>query len=348
MGSDMVETAFEHPELNAHEQVVFCRHPQSGLSAIIAIHNTNLGPALGGCRIWPYADSYEALTDVLRLSKGMTYKNALAGLDFGGGKAVIMTGPRDQKTPDMIRAFGDHVGYLGGGYLTAKDVGITSADLETIRTRTPHVTGVGPHGAGDPSPYTAVGIFAGLKAALAHRFGSPDPAGRRVAIQGVGAVGFGLGKLLHEAGARLIVADLHAGHVDRAVTAFGAERIGTEEAHRADADVFAPCALGAVLNEGTIPEIGAPIVAGGANNQLATPEDARRLADRGILYAPDYVINAGGVISLAFPAGSDEARITSKLEAIGETLTAIFRRADAEGKTTAEVADRMAEERFRR
>ena len=348
MGNDMVETTFEHPEFDEHEQVVFCRHPKSGLWAIIAIHDTNLGPALGGCRIWRYADSGAALTDVLRLSKGMTYKNALAGLDFGGGKAVIIADPRTERTPDLIAAFGDQVGYLGGRYLTAKDVGITNADLEIIRTRTPYVTGVGAHGAGDPSPYTAVGIFAGLKAALAYKFGTPDPAGRRVVIQGVGAVGFGLGELLHGAGARLAVADIHADRAERAVAAFGAERMGVDEAHRADADVFAPCALGAVLNERSIPELGAPIVAGAANNQMATPEDGQRLTDRGILYAPDYVINAGGVISLAFPAGSDEAAILAKVEAIGATLTAIFRRADAEGRSTAEVADRMAEERFRR
>ena len=343
----MIETIFEHPEFDRHEQVVFCHDAASGLHAIIALHDTYLGPALGGTRVWTYASPAEAVTDVLRLSRGMTYKNALAGLDSGGGKAVILLPSRDAKTAAMIEAFGRYVGTLGGRYVTAKDVGITSADLELILAQTPHVAGVGPNGAGDPSPHTAVGIVAGIRAALAHVFGSPDPTGRHVAIQGVGAVGLGVATLLKQAGARLTISDIHDHHVVRAVEAVGADVVGSDAVHRVEADVFSPCALGAVLNEASIPELGAPIVAGGANNQLATPEDGRRLAERGILYAPDYAINAGGVISLSFPAGAEPAAINARLKGIGDTLSEIFRRAEADGATTADVADRMAEERFR-
>ncbi|WP_367198263.1 Glu/Leu/Phe/Val dehydrogenase [Amorphus sp. 3PC139-8] len=340
---------FDHPAFDDHEQVVFCSDAENGLTAIIAIHDTSLGPALGGCRMWSYPSSSDAVTDALRLSRGMTYKNALAGLDLGGGKAVILGDPRRDKTPALMTAFGRKVAALGGRYITAEDVGISTDDIEIVAGETEHARGTLATGLGDPSPYTSLGVFYGIKAALAHRTGSDRLHGRRIVIQGLGHVGFGLAELLADHGAELVVADIDAERVDAAVARFGAETVAPNRAHTIEADVFAPCALGAGLNETTIPELAAPIVAGAANNQLATEEDGERLLDRGILYAPDYAINAGGVISIALakPGEGDEA-VRRKVIAIGETLGQIFARADSERRPTGAVADAIARERLTR
>jgi leucine dehydrogenase len=338
---------FDHPEFDGHEQIVHGFDAASGLRTIIAVHSTRLGPALGGCRMWTYASDADALTDALRLSRGMTYKNALAGLDLGGGKAVILADPRKDKTPALFAAFGNAVDRLGGHYVTAEDVGITAADMEQVATRTAHVRGTRATGLGDPSPYTALGVFVGIRAAFGHRFGTQDLKGRTVCVQGLGHVGMDVARRLHEAGARLVVADIHAPAVERAVAEFGATACATDEAHAVAADVFAPCALGAGLNDRTIAELGAPVIAGAANNQLAEPRHDAALRARGVLYAPDYAINAGGVISIALASpGGDDRLVRDKVVAIGATLAHIFERADATDTPTQAVADSIAEERL--
>ncbi|GGB32022.1 leucine dehydrogenase [Roseibium aquae] len=338
---------FDHPEFHDHENVVFARDAETGLSAIIAVHDTALGPALGGCRMWTYAHPGEALTDALRLSRGMTYKNAVAGLPLGGGKAVILADPKTAKTPALMEAFGRHVARLSGTYITAEDVGVSPADMEAVARQTEHVRGTHATGLGDPSPYTALGVFAGIKAAARHVFGSDDLRGRSVSLQGLGNVGRALARHLHEAGARLIVSDIHAPAVERAVAAYGATAVSPGEAHAVTADIFAPCALGAGLNSKTIPELKARIVAGAANNQLHSPQDGAELAARQILYAPDYVINAGGVISIALAKpGMDDGLVREKTLAIGDTLTEIFSRSGTEGRRPEQIADEMAQERL--
>jgi leucine dehydrogenase len=340
---------FDHPEFRGHEQILFGHDAASGLSTIIALHDTRLGPAAGGCRMWPYASSYEALTDALRLSRGMTYKNALAGLDLGGGKSVIIADPNKDKTPALLRAFGHQVESLHGRYITAEDVGITSDDMEIVSQVSRHALGTKATGLGDPSPYTAIGVFVGLKAAVGYRRGDDDLNGLVVSVQGLGNVGYGVAKLLHHAGAKLIVSDINKAVVDHAVAEFGATAVDARIAHKVAADVFCPCALGAGLNAATIPQIRAGIVAGAANNQLATEADGMALREADILYAPDYAINAGGVISIALgKPGEGDDKVRQQVVAIGDTLTAIFRRADAEGRSTQSVADAMAEERLSR
>lgn len=338
---------FDHPEMDDHENVVFVRDRDTGLSAIIAVHDTTLGPALGGCRVWPYGNPFDALTDALRLSRGMTYKNALAGLDLGGGKAVIIADPRKDKTAGMMEAFGRHVDRLSGTYITAEDVGVSPQDMEAVARQTNHVRGTSATGLGDPSPYTALGVFEGIRASVCHVFGTDSLEGRTVSVQGLGHVGFDVARRLHEAGAGLIVSDIHAPAVLRAVEAFGAATADPAQAHMAEADIFVPCALGAGLNATTVPQIQARIVAGAANNQLQTPGDGVALKKRGILYAPDYAINAGGVISIALATpGGDDALVREKTIAIGDTLAAIFERASAEETTPEAIADAMAEERL--
>lgn len=346
-GALPVVTPFDHSEFAGHENVVFASDEKSGLSAIIAVHNTKLGPGLGGCRVWPYKTAGDALTDALRLSKGMTYKNALAGLDLGGGKAVIIADAKTDKTPAMMEAFGAHVDRLNGTYITAEDVGVAPEDMDSVARRTAHVRGTTATGLGDPSPYTALGVFAGICAAAHHVFGSRDLKGKTVSLQGLGHVGFGLAELLHQAGAKLIVSDINQEAVSRAIGAFDAVAIGPEDAHKVSADIYAPCALGAAINHRTVPEIKAPIVAGAANNQLATAGDGLALRARGILYAPDYAINAGGVISIAVARpGEGDTKVREKVLAIEETLTRIFQRAEAEDRTPEQVADLIAEERL--
>jgi leucine dehydrogenase len=340
-------TVFSNPGFDNHERVLFCRDEPTGLCAIIAIHSTALGPAAGGTRLWTYASDDDALYDVLRLSQGMSYKNAMAGLKFGGGKAVIMKMPGFDGSDALFERFGEFVDTLGGDYITAEDVGMSEEIMATIARKTRHVSGLplqsGKAG-GDPSPKTAYGLCCGIRSAVKIGLGREGLDGVRVAVQGVGNVGYHLCKLLHAAGATLLVSDLDETRVDRVCGEFGAERVSSAEILHADADVLAPCALGAVLHEESIPRIRARIIAGGANNQLRSPEDGQRLADAGILYAPDYVINAGGIINVAceYFGGVDDAGVTDLVAQIGPRLTAIFEEAARTGEPTNVIADRQA------
>ncbi|MBZ8132680.1 Glu/Leu/Phe/Val dehydrogenase [Afifella sp. IM 167] len=337
----------KHPAYDRHEEVLRVEDPQVGLSAFIALHDTTLGPALGGCRVWRYASEAEALTDALRLSRGMTYKNALAGLNLGGGKAVIALQPGTAPSPALFRSFGAAIEELSGRYVTAEDVGTSPRDMASVAQSTAHVRGTPGSGVEDPSPFTALGVFHGILAAVEHRFGARDLEGLTASVQGLGHVGWRLAEKLARSGARLIVSDLDEARVERARAEWDAMVEHPARAHAARAEIFVPCALGAGLNRTTIPQISADIVAGAANNQLETREDAIRLTEKSILYAPDYAINAGGVIALAL-AGTRRASTgaTEKVEAIGATLAAIFARASREGRTTAEIADQLAEERL--
>ncbi len=346
-------SVFSHPEFDSHEHVAFRLDRASGLKAIIAVHNIRLGHALGGCRMWPYASDAEALTDVLRLSRGMTYKAALAGVPQGGGKSVIIGDPRHEKTPALIRAMGRFVDSFGGTYVVAEDSGTSVADMRLMASETRHVGGfVDEQSAasgrtGDPSPATAMGVFIGIQAAVKAKLGRDDLKGVRVAIQGVGNVGGRLAKHLSDAGARLWVTDMHQPAVQRCAEEVGAQVVPHDSVHALEVDVFAPCALGAVLNDRTIAEIKATIVAGAANNQLAHPRHDYALLERGILYAPDYVINAGGIIEIYYEGPDyDEAKVAAHLQRIGTTLTAIFEHSRREHRPTGEIADRMAEAVF--
>jgi len=345
-------TVFKAPAFDDHEEVVFCSDPLSGLRAIIAIHSTVLGPAAGGCRMWDYASDAEALDDVLRLSRGMSYKNALADLPLGGGKAVILGAPARLKTPDLMRSFGRFVERLGGRYVTAEDVGMSVADMEYVAETTSHVAGrsAGPGSGGDPAPFTALGVYLGLRAAVRYRLGRTDLKGLRVAVQGLGHVGLNLCQRLAADGALLTVADINPDRVRDAVANYGAHAVPSDAVVAAEADVFAPCALGGVLNSVTIPTLRASVIAGAANNQLATPRDGDRLAKRGVLHAPDYVINAGGIINVAAEISGryDKTQVLRRVEAIPETLLAIFDAARKEGVATQEIADKMARERIAR
>ncbi len=336
------------------EQVVFGHDSASGLRAIIAVHSTVLGPALGGTRFWPYESESEAVTDVCRLARGMTYKHAAAGLDQGGGKAVIWGDPRTDRSDDLIRAYARFVDQLGGRYLTAEDVGTTQADMDLIQQTTEHVTGVSPSlgGSGDPSPATAWGVLWAIRAAAEKRWGSADLSDRHVVVTGVGKVGSALVGHLVDDGATVTVADVREQAVAAVVDAHGADRVSAIDvasAHTVECDVFAPCALGAVLSEATVPELRCEIIVGSANNQLATDEDDNRIAERGILYIPDYVANAGGVINIAEePAGYDRDRAWKRIEGIGRTVAEILALADDSSITPAEAADRYAEARLAR
>ena len=339
---------FAHPEFDGHESVVFCHDAESGLKAIIAIHNTRRGPAVGGCRMWPYATEEEALTDALRLARGMTYKNALADLDFGGGKSVIIGDPRHDKSEALFRAMGRCVESLGGRYIIAEDVGTSVEDIEIMELETGFVAGTRAGGAGDPSPSTAYGVFMGIRAAVAHKLGRKSLDGVRVAVQGLGHVGYRLCRYLKGDGAELTVTDIHEDDVARVVKDFAAAAVAPDAIYGVDAQVFAPCALGAVINDETIPLLKAKIVAGSANNQLAEPRHGQELTERGVLYAPDYVINAGGVINISHEGRAyDKAEAVKHVARIHDALRAIFARADAENLSTSEAADRLAEERFK-
>lgn len=346
---------FEHREYDGHEQVSFGHDPATGLRAIIAVHNTRLGPGLGGLRMWPYETEVEAITDVLRLSRGMTYKNAMAGLTHGGGKAVIIGDPARDKTPAFMRAMGRFIDRQAGSYITAEDSGISVPDLRILAEETRYVTGVmtarGPDGealTGDPSPATALGVFTGIRAAVRHAMQRDDLRGLTVAIQGLGSVGYRLAAHLHDAGASLVVSDINPKVVERAREAFGARVADVGRIHSEAADIYAPCAMGAAINDQTLPGLRARIVAGAANNQLQRPEHGRELHRRGILYAPDYVINAGGVIDVGAQWGEyDAARVRERVLAIGETLNQVFREARDTGEPPEVIADRTAERRFR-
>ncbi|MEX6503106.1 Leu/Phe/Val dehydrogenase [Pseudomonas zhanjiangensis] len=348
-------SVFSHVDFDHHEHVVYGHDQASGLKAIIAIHDTSLGPALGGCRMWAYGNDDEALRDVLRLSRGMSYKSALANLPLGGGKAVIIGNPHTGKSEALFQAMGDFVDSLGGRYITAADSGTGVAEMQIMAERTRHVAGAGQREAfgggmrnGDPSPSTAYGVFIGLQAAVKHRLGRDDLKGLKVAIQGVGQVGFGLARQLKEAGAELWVTDIVEANVRRAVEQLGATAVGQNEIYGLDVDVFAPCAMGAIINPHTLEALRAPVIAGAANNQLADAELAEELRRRGCLYAPDYAINAGGIIDVCYErTGGSTAQLKAHIEGIGETLTQIFQRAEREGATTTAIADRLAEERLR-
>jgi leucine dehydrogenase len=347
-------SVFSHVDFDHHEHVVYGHDKASGLKAIIAIHNTRLGPALGGCRMWPYADDQEALRDVLRLSRGMSYKSALANLPLGGGKAVIIGNPHSGKSEALFQAMGDFVDSLGGRYITAADSGTGVAEMQIMAERTRHVAGAGQREAfdggtrnGDPSPSTAYGVFIGLKVAVKHRLGRGDLKGLKVAIQGVGQVGFGLARHLKEAGAELWVTDIQEANVRRAVEQLGAKAVSQHDIYGLDVDVFAPCAMGAIINPHTLEALRAPVIAGAANNQLADAQLAEELKRRGCLYAPDYAINAGGIIDVCYErTGGSAAQLKAHIEGIGATLLQIFERAAAQGQTTSAVADSLARERL--
>ncbi|MDG3441109.1 Glu/Leu/Phe/Val family dehydrogenase [Nitrospirillum amazonense] len=341
---------FDAPDFDNHELVLFGRDPESGLKAIIAVHDTTMGPACGGCRMWPYATEADAVKDVLRLSRGMSYKNVMAGLPLGGGKSVLIGDPKTAKSDALFRAFGRMVESLGGRYIAAEDVGITVADVQLMGRETKHVAGLN-HGAaasGDPSPFTAYGVYLGIKAAVKHRLGTDSLKGVRVAVQGLGNVGSHLCQRLADDGAVLVVSDIFADQVKRVVDRHGATAVDPSVIHAQDVDVFAPCALGGVLNEQSLPQLKAKVVAGGANNQLSVDAIGRQLRTLGVLYAPDYVINGGGIINVAGEVGGTYSKdaILAKVEAIHGTLADIFRRADADDRPTNEVADQMARERL--
>lgn len=331
------------------EQVAYGHDAETGLQTIVAIHSTVLGPALGGTRFWPYPDEGRALVDVCRLARGMTYKHAAAGLDQGGGKAVILGDPRTLRSDSLILAYGRFVEGLAGRYVTAEDVGTTQADMDLIRSVTRHVAGVSEalHGSGDPSPATALGVLWAMRAVATRLWGSPDLGGRHVCISGVGKVGSALADHLRAEGARLTVADVR-GEVASAVAArTGAEVVQPARSHAVPCDVFSPCALGAVLDATTIPELACRAVVGSANNQLATETDAQRIQAAGVLYAPDYVVNAGGVINIAEERhGYDRLRAEERIRGIHDTVLRVLDLADADGLTTADAADRLAEARI--
>lgn len=329
---------------DSHEAVLRVADEATGLLAFIAIHSTQLGPAAGGLRMKPYDSEEEALNDALRLSHGMTFKTAAAGLPLGGGKAVIVGDPAQDKTEALLMAFGRAVAALKGRYWTAEDMGMGPADMAVIARETEFVAGraEGPHASGDPSPVTARGIFNAIRCTARHRFGAADLAGRGVALQGLGHVGWQLAGLLHEAGARLTVADMAPARCEAAAGAYGAKVVLAEDILSTEADILAPCAIGGVLNGGTVPGLRVKAVAGGANNQLATPADGDALQARGILYAPDYVVNAGGIINVATEILriEDRARfVTEKLAEAEATLDAILARAAAQGLAPHRIPD---------
>ncbi|HEX3621417.1 MAG TPA: Glu/Leu/Phe/Val dehydrogenase dimerization domain-containing protein [Acidimicrobiales bacterium] len=343
---------FDRIKADDYEQVVFCHDRGSGLRAIVAVHSTRLGPALGGTRFYPYASEHDGLEDVLRLARGMTYKAAAAGLDLGGGKAVIFGNPTRDKTEALLRAYGRHVDALGGRYLTAEDVGTTQADMDLVRRETRFVTGVSRElgGSGDPSAATAYGLTWAMKAVAAKLWGDTSLTGRHVAVAGVGKVGAALLAHLAEERVRLTVADVTPAAVERAVAEHGAEAVAVEKIHAVECDIYAPCALGGALNAETIPELRCAAVVGSANNQLADgTASARLLADLGVLYAPDFVANAGGLINIAeelAPGGYHPDLALAAVRGIFDTVTSVLQAAEVDGVTTAEAADRLAERRI--
>jgi leucine dehydrogenase len=334
---------FDLADFDNHEQVTFFSDEESGLKAIIAIHSTKLGPAVGGCRMWDYASDQDALIDVLRLSRGMTYKNAMAGLKMGGGKSVIIGDAKKIKSEALFKAFGRMLNHLGGRYISAEDVNINTHDIAIANTVTPYVTGTEGK-SGNPSPFTALGTFLGIKAAVKHKFGTDDLTGISVAVQGLGSVGYGVCERLHAAGAKLIVADLNEDMLSKAANELNAQVVGLNDIYDQSVDVYAPCALGATINDQTIDRIKAKIVAGCANNQLAEPRHGKELLDRGILYAPDYVINAGGIINVSFEDDYDADKATKKVEEIYDTLMTVFEKSSEQHRPTNEIADEMARE----
>jgi leucine dehydrogenase len=344
-------SVFEHINGDGYEQVVFCSDDNSGLRAIIAIHSTALGPALGGTRFYPYRNEETALVDVLRLARGMTYKAAAAGLDLGGGKAVIIGDPKRTKSEELLRAYGRFIETLGGRYITAEDVGTALDDMDVVRRESRWVTGCSHTygGSGDPSPVTAYGVLQGIKACVLQVFGDPDLSGRTVALQGVGKVGYALCGYLVQESAKITIADADVDNLARAVSDHGVETTSLENIHRREVDIFAPCALGAVINDDTISELNCKIVAGAANNQLARQEHGDKLRDLGILYAPDFVINAGGLMNVEDELrGYDRSRAMKRVEGIYKQLQHIFTMTREKNISTAQAAMEYAEDRIRK
>jgi len=340
---------FDRMQTHGYEQVVFCHDRSTGLRSIIAIHSTRLGPALGGTRFHPYPSEADALVDVLRLAKGMTYKSAAAGLDLGGGKAVIIGDPRTDKCEALLRAYGRFVDSLNGRYLTAEDVGTTVPDMDVIRRETRFVTGTSTSigGSGDPSAATAWGVLNAMRAVAEHLWGSDSLEGRHITVAGVGKVGSALVAHLNESGAKVTVADVDDKKVERMARQHGAAVAPVGEVHSLPCDIHSPCALGATLNATTIAQLACAAVCGSANNQLAEPADAERLVDAGVLYAPDYVVNAGGVINIAEELrGYDAEGAWARVAVIRETTAKVLATARDEGITTAAAADRLAEDRI--
>ncbi len=343
-----MDIVWDYPDFDAHEALHFVTDAKSGLRAIIAMHSTHLGPAAGGTRFWHYADDGDALTDALRLSRGMSYKNAMAGLPLGGGKAVILADADRSKSPDLVAAFGRAIDRLGGHYVTAEDVGMSVQDMIAIREQTKFVAGLpvaGGEVGGDPGPHTSLGVFLGIKAAVRRALGKDSLAGLHLAIQGAGSVAGGVARLAAEEGARLSIADVSKARVEALSAETGAMVVDPADILSLEADVVSPCALGAILTEQSIAALNTPIIAGGANNQLATPEDGQRVHARGILYAPDYVINAGGIINVSteYLDDGDYSLVRQRIEAIPGRLETIWAEGASSGRDPAAVADAMAQ-----
>ncbi len=345
-----IDPVFGQPSFDNHEQIVFCNDKDSGLKAIIGIHNTVLGPALGGTRMWKYSNEWEALNDVLRLSRGMTFKSSISGLNLGGGKAVIIGDSKIDKTPEMITKFGEFVNGLSGKYITAEDVGTTTEDMDRINDVTKFVTGISESrgGSGNPSPVTAYGVYMGMKAAAKYKFGSDNLAGKKILVQGIGHVGETLVKYLSEENAEVFITDINQGRLEEVSNKYGATIFGGDDIYSAEVDIYAPCALGATINNETIGKLKAKVIAGAANNQLANePVDGLELKKRGIVYAPDFLINAGGIINVygeIVNYGKDEAM--RRTENIYNTTLNIFKLADEQGLTTYQAALALAEKRI--
>lgn len=342
-------SVFSAPAFDGHELVACCEDRQTGLRAIIAVHNSTLGPAVGGCRMYPYASDEEALHDVLRLSRGMTYKSALAGLPLGGGKSVILGDPRADKTPALLEAMGDFIESQGGRYVAAEDSGTGVADIRAMAARTSYVSGLDDNEyGGDPSPSTAFGVFLGIRTAVRHRLGVDNLSGLSVAIQGLGHVGYYLARHLVAEKATVYAADVNQENLQRAVSELGVIPVAADNVLSLEVDVLAPCAMGAVLNSRSIPTLRAGIIAGAANNQLETDDDGYSLQDRGILYCPDFLINAGGIVDVYHQrVGSGEAAKRSHIQRIETTLGEVLRRADECHQQTRVIAEQLAEEILR-
>ncbi|WP_032112842.1 Glu/Leu/Phe/Val family dehydrogenase [Candidatus Paracaedibacter symbiosus] len=340
---------FSATDFDNHEQVVFCNDAKTGLKAIIAIHNTHRGPALGGCRFWAYPNEDEALKDVLRLSRGMTYKAAMAQLNLGGGKSVIIGDAKKDKTPEMMIAFGKYIEHLNGLYITAEDVGTTTQDMGFIRQSTHHVVGLAdtPGGSGDPSIFTGYGVYLGIKASVKHKFGEDSVKGLRIAVQGLGHVGMNLVERLSAEGAELVVTDINQDSVAYASSKFNAKAASPDSILATDCDLLAPCALGGGLHDQTIEKLRCKIVAGAANNQLAHPDHGEALRQLGILYAPDYVINAGGLINVTYEGPSySRDKVINHVDKIYTTMLEIFETANKQNLATNIACDQIAEQRF--
>ncbi|MFL6857155.1 MAG: Leu/Phe/Val dehydrogenase [Allosphingosinicella sp.] len=344
-----MQSPWDYPDFDDHEIVHFVTDRASGLRAVICVHSTHLGPGAGGVRFWHYPESGDAVRDALRLSRGMSFKNAMAGLPLGGGKAVILADEGRTKTPEMLAAYGRVVERLGGAYVTAEDVGVTVADLVAVSKHTRYVSGL-PVGegavGGDPGPHTSYGVFLGVRAAARRKLGKESLAGLHIAIQGAGSVAGGLARLAAEDGARISIADIDEGRARQVADEVGGTIVAADAIMTLEADIFSPNALGAILTEASIAALNVPVVAGGANNQLAEPRDGDRIHQRGILYAPDYVINAGGIINVSteYVGDGDQAAVKARIEQIPSRLDAIWAESDATGRNPAAVADAMAYE----